>query len=111
MKPMQLASALGILMAVPFAHAQQSPRQPDPLDPGVAVPQPVYESAIAGYSRLPQNSAATPDKTWRQANDAVAGGAGHGAHGAPPAPAAAHQHAPAPAPSKPAPAATGHKHH
>jgi hypothetical protein len=108
---MQLATALGILMAVPFAHAQQSSRQPDPLDPGVAVPQPVYESAIAGYSRLPQNGAATPDKTWRQANDAVAGGAGHGANGAPPAPAAAHQHAPAPAPSKPAPAATGHKHH
>lgn len=113
MKPMQLASALGILLAVPFAHAQQSPRQPDPLDPGVAVPQPVYESAIAGYSRLPQNGAATPDKTWRQANDAVAGGAGHEAHGALLAPAAAHQHATAPAPSKPAPApaATGHKHH
>lgn len=111
MKPMQLASALGILLAVPFAHAQQSAHQPDPLDPGVAVPQPVYESAIAGYSHLPQKSAATPDKTWRQANDAVAGGAGHAALGAPQAPASAHQHAPAPAPSKPAPAADGHKHH
>lgn len=111
MKPMQLATALGILMAVPFAHAQQSSRQPDPLDPGVAVPQPVYESAIAGYSRLPQNGAATPDKNWRQVNDAVAGEAGHATHGAPQAPASAHQHATAPAPSKPAPAATGHKHH
>lgn len=107
MKLMQLATALGMLMAVPLAHAQQSSRLPDPLDPGVAVPQPVYESAIAGYSRLPQNSIATPDKTWRQVNDAVAGGA----HGGPQAPASAHQHAPAPAPSKPAPAATGHKHH
>ena len=106
MKPMQLASALAFLLAGPFAHAQQSPRQPDPLDPGVAVPPPVYESAIAGYSRLPQKSAATPDKTWRQLNDAVAGRVDGAARGAPQAPAPAHQHAPAPAP-----AATGHKHH
>lgn len=105
MKPMQLASALVILMAVPLAHAQQSPCLPDPLDPAVAVPQPVYESAIAQYSRAPKHGGVTPDKTWREANDVVAGGTGHTAHGAP------QQPAPAPPPTKPAPAASGHKHH
>ncbi|GAB3378795.1 hypothetical protein [Massilia agri] len=111
MKPMQLATALAVLMAVLPAHAQQSSSLPDPLDPGVAVPQPVYESAIVGYSSLPQDSHATPDKNWRQLNDVVANGAGHAAHGSPQAPASAHQQAPAPAPSTPAPATTGHQHH
>lgn len=107
MKSMLLAAA-GVLMLAPFAHAQQSTRLPDPADPGAAVPQPVYESALTAYSRTPQDSGVTPDKTWRQVNEAVAAAPGHAAHGAPPAPAPVHQQGPA---AKPAPAPTHHQHH
>jgi hypothetical protein len=70
MKSMLLA--VGVLMAAPFAHAQQTSRTPDPADPNVEVPPPVYESALTGYTRAPKDSAVTPDKTWRQVNDALA---------------------------------------
>lgn len=98
MKPILLAAAFGVLVAAPLAHAQQSSRSPDPSDPAVTVPQPVYESAMTGYSRQPRDGGPTPDKTWRQVNEAVAAAPGHG-H----APAAPAQ------PDKPAPA--DHKHH
>ncbi|MFN3791129.1 MAG: hypothetical protein ACK4S9_13560 [Massilia sp.] len=119
MKPMFLMAAAGVLMAAPLAHAQQSSRAPDPADPEVAVPQPVYQSAMAGYSRLPQDSATSPDKTWRQMNEALAEGPGHGAHGAhgaAQAPASPPAHGAAAAPPKPAqpakPAAhEAHRHH
>lgn len=102
MKPMLLAAAFGVLVAAPLAQAQQSSRSPDPSDPAVTVPQPVYESAMTGYSRQPREGGATPDKTWRQANEAVAAAPGHAAHGV--------QQPQAPAqPDKPAPA--DHKHH
>lgn len=133
MKPMLLAAVLGLL-AAPLAHAQQSPRSPDPADPNLAVPAPVYASAFAGPARSPQDSGLTPDKTWRRMNDALTertldadtdpAPAGHAAHAshttyAAPSQASGHAHAPkAPAPASTQPAApaaasahTGHQHH
>jgi hypothetical protein len=75
-----MAAALGVLVAAPLAHAQQSPPSPDPADPGAAVPQPVYDSALTGYTRTPQDNGVTPDKTWREVNEAVAPRPDHAAH-------------------------------
>ncbi len=120
MKPMFLMAAVGVLMAAPFAHAQHSSRAPDPADPGVAVPQPVYQSAMSGYSRLPQDSATSPDKTWRQMNEAVAEAPAHAAHAGhdaaqAPASTPAHGAAAAPAaptgPARPAAGHDAHRHH
>ncbi|MDK6076030.1 hypothetical protein [Massilia varians] len=114
MKPMFLMAAAGVLMAAPFAHAQQSSRAPDPADPGVAVPQPVYRSAVSDYSRLPLDSATSPDQTWRQMNEAVAEAPAHAAHGAARTPAPAPAHGAAVAPATPAQAprpAAGHDAH
>lgn len=105
MKSILLMAAAGVLMAAPCSHAQQSPRSPDPADPAVAVPPPVYQSAMSGYSRLPKEKDASPDKTWRQLNDALAAGPAHAPHGPAPAPAEPAQSA------KPAPAHDAHQHH
>lgn len=105
MKSMFMMAAAGVLMAAPCAHAQQASRSPDPADPAVAVPPPVYQSAMSGYSRRPQEKDASPDKTWRQLNDALAAGPAHAAHGPAPAPAEPAQSA------KPAPAHDAHQHH
>lgn len=105
MKSIVMMAAAGVLMAAPCAHAQQSPRSPDPADPAVAVPPPVYQSAMSGYSRPSQEKDASPDKTWRQSNDALAAGAAHAAHGTTPA-AAKPAHS-----AKPAPADDAHQHH
>ncbi len=104
MKPMLLAATFGALLATPLAHAQPPARTPDPSDPGAAVPQPAYASALTGYSRLPRDEGATPDKTWRQVNEAVAAAPGHAAHG--PAPAAA-----PPKPAQPSTAAAASRQH
>ncbi|MFC3457782.1 MULTISPECIES: hypothetical protein [Massilia] len=81
----------------------------DPADPAVAVPAPVYASALAGYTLLAKDGGA-PDKSWRAANAAVGGQNDHVGH--------AGQHAPAPTdkkavpqPATPAPAsAQQHPH-
>lgn len=117
-----LTAAICGLLALPmYAHAQQSRTLPDPADPAVAVPPTVYESVIPSRSPAPQDGQTTPDKSWRAANDAVAGvpsHAGHGAHGGEQN-HHGHKAAPGPAPSAPAtpakpanPAPVDHsKHH
>lgn len=100
MKPIFLATVAGVLLAASFrAQAGQTTRAPDPLDPGAPVPALAYGSALDGYARVGADAGATPDKTWRRANDAVAGNAGadkqpaHDAgHGSAAAPAPAHGH-------------------
>ena len=116
MKPMFLMAAAGVLMAAPSAHAQQASRAPEPSDPGVPVPQAVYQSAMSGYSRAQQDGATSPDKTWRQMNDAVGAGPAHAGHGAVQAPASPPAHGGEAAPAKPAQTAKpmahdAHRHH
>ena len=99
-----LAAAIGAVLVLPmYAHAQQSRPLPDPADPAVAVPPTVYESVITSRSPAPQDAQATPDKSWRAANDAVAGAPGHAGHGAHGGEQNHHGHKEAPAPSAPAP--------
>ena len=104
MKPLFLATVAGVLLAAPlWAQAQQAARPSNPLDPDAPVPALAYDSALRGHLRPSADAATTPDKTWRRANDAVAGNAGadgQHAHG--------DGRATAPAPDAPAPA---HGHH
>ena len=109
-------ATIGALLALPFAAlAQASTRQADPADPHVAVPPVVYESIIGGPPASGQ-AEVTPDKSWRAANDAVAGTQDHAGHGASGPAANDHIHdvpaKPAP-PAKPVdrPAADHSKHH
>jgi len=98
-----LAAAIGALLALPmYAHAQQSRPLPDPADPAVAVPPTVYESVISNRSPAPQDGQTTPDRSWRAANDAVAGVPGHAGHGANGTEQNHHGHKDGPAPSAPA---------
>jgi hypothetical protein len=101
MKPIFLATVTGVLLAASFcAQAEPSTRTPNPLDPNAPVPAPAHDSALSGYARFSADASATPDKTWRRANDTVAGnGAGDG-----------HASAAAPA-STPAAPASAHAHH
>jgi hypothetical protein len=105
MKPTFLATVTGGLLAASLgAQAGQSTRPPDPLDPldpNAPVPALAYDSALRAYARSSADASATPDKTWRRANDTVAGNAGH-------AGAASAEAAPASPPTAPAPA---HAHH
>lgn len=95
-----LAAAIGALLALPmYAQAQQSRPSADPADPSVSVPPTVYESVIARSSPVPQDGQTTPDKSWRAANDTVAGTPGHAGHGAPVSEQNHSGHVPAPAPS------------
>jgi hypothetical protein len=109
-------ATIGALLALPFAAlAQQSPRQADPADPHVVVPALVYESIISGVA-APGQAEVTPDKSWRAANDAVAGTQGHASHGATATAANSHAHdvqAERAPPVKPVaePAADHSKHH
>lgn len=110
MKPLFLATVTGVLLAAPFcAQAGEPARPQDPLDPAAPVPMLAYDSAMRAGVRPSADAAATPDKNWRRANEAVAGSAGgdgQHAHAAAPAPAAS---APAPG-AAPAPA-PAHSHH
>ncbi|MCD2516760.1 hypothetical protein LQ564_10615 [Massilia sp. G4R7] len=105
---LKLWAAFAALSAAALvAQAQQSSRMPDPADPSVPVPATVYESVLTGPVP-PTNGNQTPDKSWRPANDALAGQTGHAGH---------HSAAPAPtqvAPRQPAPVAPSkdqHQHH
>lgn len=77
MKPIFLAAVSGVLLAASLcAQAGQSARAPSPLDPKAAVPALAYDSALNGHARAGADAAASPDKNWRRANDAVGGDAG-----------------------------------
>jgi hypothetical protein len=102
MKPTFLATVTGGLLAASLgAQAGQSTRPPNPLDPKARVPALAYDSALRAYARSSADASATPDQTWRRANDTVAGNAGH-------AGAASAEAAPSSPPTAPAPA---HAHH
>jgi hypothetical protein len=62
-----LAAGAALAVAAGTAHAQAAApvARPDPLDPKVTVPAPVYESSFVHYRRL---SDAKPIP-WREAND------------------------------------------
>lgn len=114
-----LAAVAGALLILPmYAQAQQSRPLADPSDPAVTVPPTVYQSVIALSPPAPQDDQATPDKSWRAANDAVAVAPGHAGHAGPgseqkpAAPAAASAPSSPAMPVKPAPAPVDHsKHH
>lgn len=98
---------------VPFAALAQSDRALAPVTDAQATVAPLqYRSVFANYSAAPDYP--SPDKLWIQANQEVAGGAGHGHHGpkveAEKAPAAAPKPAPDTVPDT-APAADPHKGH
>ena len=84
-----LWAAIGALLAAPLAAQaqppQRAPASANPADPNAAVAPLVYESVIAAAPRQ-DSAAATPDKRWRAANDAIGGQPGHD-HGAQAAPA------------------------
>jgi len=66
---------LGYLLAALAAGSAwaQDEKRPDPADPEVKVPPPVYRSAFDGYQPT------GPDKriSWREANDEAARVGGH----------------------------------
>lgn len=103
-----------LLAALPGAYAGARAPRPDPADPGVAVPAPVYASAMKDYAPAVKDGGPTPDRAWRAANDAVGGQNPHAGHHAP-APAPASASAPAQQDLRrvePAAGAAGHhKHH
>ena len=77
--------ALGALLPALAVQAQQPSRSPDPTDPtdpSVAVPATMYQSVLTGYAPAEKDTP-TPDKSWRAANDAVAGQPGHAGHHTP----------------------------
>jgi len=59
-----------------FASAQATSGA---ADAGAKVAPPVYRSAFADFRPL-EEPAATPDKAWLQANQALAGQSGHSMH-------------------------------
>ncbi|MGZ8287744.1 MAG: hypothetical protein ACXW2U_02305 [Telluria sp.] len=102
--------AAGLMAAFPLAAlAQASPQPADPLDPKAQATAPGYVSAFAGYVPAASGQQATPDKTWRAANDNVAKSGGHEGHAAA-APVDHSQHAPAPAAVKDSAPADHGKH-
>ncbi len=103
-------AALGALLHALGAEAQQPSRTPDPTDPSVAVPATVYQSALTGFTPA-EKTTATPDKSWRAANDVVAGQPGHAGHHAPAPAQVPAQVQPQPQPQRPAPAAAPRDHH
>jgi len=86
------------LCALAFAATAQTPtstaRIADPLDPSVAVPAVIYESALSRYQRAAQDKAIP----WRESNDTAARVGGWRAY-------AREAQRPDPAPSAPAAAA------
>lgn len=75
MKP-TIRVAFGALLAASLgAHAQPTQRSADPADPSAPVPQLVYESSIPAPRAPAKEAEPSPDKTWREANQTVAGSA------------------------------------
>ena len=72
--------AVGMLMSMPFAAAaQQTAKQPDPIDANAAVPASPHESAFKNY-RAATDEQASPDKAWRAANEEMTKLGGHAGH-------------------------------
>lgn len=68
------------LALLPAAALAQQLRQPDPVDPGIAVPAPGYVSAFENVRSSSADQAA-PDIVWRAANDALVKEDAHAGHG------------------------------
>ena len=62
------------LAVLPLAAAAQS--QPAPQEAQASVPATTYRSAYTGYRPAAEDEA-TPDQTWRAANDKVGKAGGH----------------------------------
>lgn len=96
--------AVGALASASFVvSAQPAPTLPDPLDANATVPAVSYRSAFDTFQRTSTEEQPSADKSWRQANDAVAKSGSHSGHAMPEA-------ASAPAAPK-APPADHSKHH
>lgn len=68
------------LAMLPFtAVAQQKLKEADPTDAKAAVPAPAYQSVFKNY-KAAADEEASPDKTWRAANDEMAKLGGHAGH-------------------------------
>ncbi|HEX8886164.1 MAG TPA: hypothetical protein VF797_16885, partial [Noviherbaspirillum sp.] len=64
------------LALLPLAAMAQQGQQASPADPDATVPDSTYISAFKEY-RSATDAQATPDQTWRSANEAVAGKDAH----------------------------------
>lgn len=74
------AALIGALLALPaYAQAQQTLPLADPADPGIIVPPIVYTPVAGGPPPASPDAGATPDTSWRAANDAVGAAPGHAA--------------------------------
>lgn len=74
------AALIGALLALPaYAQAQQTLPLADPADPTIVVPPIVYTPVAGGPPPASADAGATPDTSWRAANDAVGAVAGHAA--------------------------------
>ncbi|WP_132260305.1 hypothetical protein [Paucimonas lemoignei] len=76
--------ALGLLVALPLAAsaqntAQGASHQRSPLDASTTASGPAYVSAFRNY-QVASDEETTPDKVWRNANDAVGKLGGHAGH-------------------------------
>jgi hypothetical protein len=102
---------IAALALLPLAAIAQQGKQAGPADPDAPVPASEYISAFRNY-RPATDAQATPDQTWRTANEAVAGKDAHAGHGPMPAsPAEQAVRAPAePAPAAPHAGHGGHHH-
>lgn len=77
--------AVAALALLPLAAtAQQKHQQLNPADANVAVPASAYESAFKSYQAAADEQE-SPDKVWRDANDAMQSLGGHAGHAKEPA--------------------------
>lgn len=74
---LSLALAAGVALAAPLAAAATpAPSAAAPQDAQAPVPAATYRSAFAGYRPAAEDDA-TPDQTWRAANEKVGKAGGH----------------------------------
>jgi hypothetical protein len=72
--------AIATLASIPFAaFAQQEHSPTDPAHASATVPASTYLSAFTNYQSI-KDEQASPDKTWRAANDAAGKLKGHAGH-------------------------------
>jgi hypothetical protein len=95
-------SGVATLALLPLAVIAQQGKQAGPADADAPVPASEYISVFKNY-RPAIDAQASPDQTWRTANEAVAGKDAHAGHGLMPA-SRAQEAVPAPAAPKAAPA-------
>lgn len=73
--------AVAMLSASPLAAFAGQPTLPDPVDARASGAPFTYESAFTSYRAAPEEQA-SPDTSWRAANDMVGTLGGHAGHSA-----------------------------